>query len=337
MATKTMSTSTYRDVLKRAFKITKEHKFLWFFGFFAAFLGVGGELEPLFKYYTEVAETSQGVFSLQSIFQGGLITSLLGNTKLFFSTYPVQAFFFLLMILVIAIVLLWLAIVSQIALFDAAKKITSNKQLNYHDSYKAGNQHFGSVLLINIIVKVVLYGLVIVIGAPLLTWFLLQNNIWGAFLFILLIFFILIPASIIISFIVRYAIAYIVIKGEKTGQAVSLAWSLFKKNWLISIEMALIILVIGVCVGLVMAIVIGLASIPFIFIGIAALFFGSSVGLSVAIVLGTVTWSVIVAVLGAAYVTFQYTAWALLFLRLDSEKAQSKLMRWFGKLTPSKA
>jgi len=38
---------TYRQILHKAWQITWQHPALWFFGFFLAFLGVGGEVEIL--------------------------------------------------------------------------------------------------------------------------------------------------------------------------------------------------------------------------------------------------------------------------------------------------
>jgi hypothetical protein len=40
--------SVYRDIFKRAFQMIRHNKLLWAFGFFAAFLGAGGELEHRF-------------------------------------------------------------------------------------------------------------------------------------------------------------------------------------------------------------------------------------------------------------------------------------------------
>jgi hypothetical protein len=324
---------TYRDILKRSFIVVKKYKFLWFFGFFAAFLGGGGELESLFRNYSNLGETSQDIFSLRAIYQGGIFWTIFENTKQFFATYPWQAFFLLLMIAVIFIIVIWLAIVSQIALFDAANKISRNKKVNYSEGYQIGNKHFGSVLLINIVIKIILYGLFIVIAAPLLSWFLVSGNVWGGIFFVVLFFFLFVPFSVIVSFIIKYAVAYIVIKGQSAGQAVKSGWELFKKNWLISIEMAFIILVIGLVVGLVILIAIGLASVPFFLIAITALFFGSSTGFVVAVVLGVVVWFIIIAIIGSAYVAYQYTVWTFLFLELVDDRARSKLARWFGKLS----
>ncbi len=333
---KVSTSSTYRDVLKRAFTTIIKNKFLWFFGFFAAFLGTAGEFEPLFKNYTNIGDRSRDILSLQSVYQDGILYSLYNTLDLFFSAYPWQAFLFLLMFFVIFIIVVWLAIVAQIALFDSAYKLDKGKSVRFGDGYRVGNKHFGSVLLINIVVKAVLYAIFVVIGAPLITWFLVKNTLLGGIIFIILVFVVFIPVSIIVSFIVKYAIAYIVIKEKHAGESVKLGWDLFKKNWLISIEMALLILAIGLGAGLVIVLGMGLTSVPFVILGMISFFINSSAGFSIAIVLGTITWFVLLAIVGSAFVAFQYTAWTFLFVKLTGQKAESKLTRLISKLSSKK-
>jgi len=333
IAKKTSISSTYRDVLKRAFTTIIKNKFLWFFGFFAGFLGTAGEFEPLFKNYTNIGDRAQDILSLQSIYQDGILYALYNTLELFFSAYPWQAFLFLLMFFVIFIIVVWLAIVSQIALFNSAYKLGKGKSVKFGDGYRVGNKHFGSVLLINIIVKVFLYAVFVVIGAPLITWFLVKNTLLGGIIFVILVFVVFIPVSIIVSFIVKYAIAYIVIKGKHAGESVKLGWDLFKKNWLISIEMALLILAIGLVTGLVILLGMGLTSVPFVILGMISFFINSSAGFTIALVLGTITWFIVLSIIGSAYIAFQYTAWTFLFVKLTENKAESKFTRLIGKLS----
>jgi hypothetical protein len=229
------------------------------------------------------------------------------------------------------------SIVSQIGMFDSVNKLSKNKTISLADAFQVSRKHFGSVLLINVVVKIVLYGLLIAVAAPLMSWFVLHNNSWGALLVILLVFLVFIPISIIVSFVVKYAIAYMVIEGQKAGQAFRSGWQLFIKNWLVSIEMALIVVLVGLGVGLMIVLMMGIAAIPFVLIGIAALVFGSSAGFAGTIAVGTIVWAVLASCLGGIYVAYQYTAWTLLFQKLVAEKAQSKIVRLFNKLMPGKA
>jgi len=321
----------YRDILKNAYELVKHNKFLWFFGFFAAAMGGLGEFESVFKDYNSIAETSDNIFNWQSLYEGGLFWIIFENIKIFLADFPWQAFFILLMTAVVGIVIYWLAIVSQVALFDAAYKLSRNKEAKYSDGYRVGNKHFFPVLVVNISFRIILYGIFIIIAAPLLSWFLVGENVWGGIFFVILLFLIYIPISVIVSFIIKYTIAFIVIHEKKTWGAVKSAWHLFKKNWLVSIEMALILLFLGILVGLVIMLALGLAAVPFVLIAIAAMFFGSTTGLAVAVILGTLTWFVIIAIFGSGYVAFQYSTWTLLFLDLVGDRAESKLKRLVGR------
>ncbi|MBU0597869.1 hypothetical protein KKF61_02635 [Patescibacteria group bacterium] len=334
---KTLTMPTYRIVLKEAFDIVKKRKFLWVFGFFAALLGAGGEFETLFTSYSNLAQTSTDILSVQSLYQGGVIWSMFTNVKYFIGTYPWQTFIFILMFVVLGLVLLWLAIISQIALFDAAAKFKNNKKVGYAEGYRIGNKFFGPVFLINVVVKVILYFLFIAVSAPLITWFLVGNSVLGGVIFIILLFLLYIPLSIIAAFVVKYTVAYIVIKDKKWQEAIKLSWELFKKNWLTTIEMAFILLVFGILVGLAIILLVGISSIPFILISLVAIFINSSLLFNAATFIGIIVWFIIIAILGAAYVSYQYTAWTLLFLKLVDRKAESKLVRWFSKIVPDKA
>lgn len=323
----------YREIFKKSYEIVRNNKFLWFFGFFAAAFGALGEFDSVFKDYGGITTTSDNIFSLQNLYQGGLFWTIFENIKSFFTQFPWQAFFIILITIVIFVFIYWLAVVSQIALFDSTNKISKKKKTGFADGYRTGGQFFLPVLLINIGFRILLYGFFVVIASPLLSWFLVSENLWGGILFVILLFLIYIPISIIVSFIIKYSIAFIVIKGQKTWDAVKSAWKLFKENWLVSIEMGVILLFLGLLVGIGILLVLGLSAVPFVLIGIAALFFGSSTGLAVAVILGALTWLVIISIIGSGYVAFQYSSWTLLFLDLVGSKAESKLQRLVNKLT----
>ncbi len=322
----------FRELFKRAYQLTRKNKLLWFFGFFAAFLGVGGELESLFRNYSNVTSTSDTILGWQSLYQDGLFSSLFSNIRDFFSAYPAQGFLFLLLLFVVTAVVLWLSIISQIALFDSSKKLNANKQVTYSEAYSVGNKYLGPVLGVTLLLRVLQYVLFAIVGSVLVSWFLDGNSLSGGIAFVLFVFLILIPVSIIVSFMLRYAVAYIVLKNKKAMESIKLAWDLFRKNWIASLEMAVLILALGVVAGLVVAIAIGLASVPFILIAIAATFFGSAAGFAVAVLIGTIVWFVLAALIGAMYVGFQYAAWTMFFMELDKNRADSRVVRVLNKL-----
>jgi len=330
---KATTTPIHRDVLKRSWHITLKNKFLWLFGFFAAVLGSGGEFEIIFRNYGNIDETSETLFSLQNLYQEGFITNVVTNAKNLIAAYPFQGLLFLFVFIVVAIIVIWLAIVSQIALFDSVKKISAGQSSNLDNGYKAGSKFFGPAFGINAVIKVLLYVFLLIIGLPLITWFLVMNNFAGALLFILFVFLVFVPLTVIVSFVIKYAVAYVVIRGYKTWDAVKEGWRLFSRNWLVSLELAFILLIIGLLVGLAMIILLGFISIPFVLLSLVALFFGSNVGFTISLLVGLIIWFCLIAILGAAFITYQYSAWTLLFLKLVEDRAPSRLVRWFSSTT----
>ena len=67
------------------------------------------------------------------------------------------------------------------------------------------------------------------------------------FVFLFLIF---VPVVVIISFVAKYAICYVVIKGYSLKKALAKAWKLFLDNWIISLEMSLTLLLLSFGVSL---------------------------------------------------------------------------------------
>src|SRR3989338_1280152 len=150
----------YRTILKQAWSLTLRHKYLWWFGIFAALLGNGGELEilfnnaggdpgkALFPAWQKVAST--GVFSLKTF----------GNIINLFKQDTLNMLIFLIMSLAIAlflIFLIWLAVVGQAALVHNSAALLNQKKNSLKSGWDMGLINFWPVLTINILVKAVIY------------------------------------------------------------------------------------------------------------------------------------------------------------------------------------
>ena len=154
---------SYRSILKQAWVIAWNHKYLWFFGLFASLAIAGGSME-----YQFITQTfGEGV--INSSYQG-LNTLLawseicskvwLGVIDLFHQNFIViiNAFTILLLTLTLISVFVWLAISSQAALVDSVKKIISSKKklpnITVRAGLTVGSKHFWSVLGLNILIKI---------------------------------------------------------------------------------------------------------------------------------------------------------------------------------------
>jgi hypothetical protein len=226
--------------------------------------------------------------------------------------------------------LLWLSVTSQAALVNNAANIINDKKHSFQDGVMAGVKYFWPVLGLNILLKIAIYIILILISLPIISSYVQGGMNQGNALF-LLFFIIFVPIAIIVSFIAKYSIAFVVLKGKSITDAIMAGWRLFANNWLTSIEMAFILLALNFAAGFVLLWLILILAVPFILI--AAI-------LSQIAVLANF-WSILFLILvplfllimlaGALISSFQISAWTAFYMELVSRGAVSKLQRIFSK------
>ncbi len=316
----------YRNILKQAWELTWRNKYLWVFGVFAALIGNGGELEILFN--NSGANPSQALFpawqrmAATGVFRPGTLTNignLLKNDTLNMLIVLVTC----LIILAVFLFVVWLVVVSQAALVNNTAAIIKQKKHNFKDGWQNGIINFWPVLGLNILVKVIIFAMLVAIGLPLVLW----SSNFNLNIFYILALVIMAPVSIILSFIAKYAIAYVVVGKYKVGQAIGQSWQLFKDNWLVSFEMAIILFLINLLVGLAIVLAILVLAVPFLFLGLIFYYAFSLAGSWIIAVLAFASFLFIVVTMGAALAVFQIASWTGLFLELDKKRGVSKLVR----------
>jgi hypothetical protein len=246
---------TYRQILKQALRIASRHPRLWLFGFFVTLLGSAGELEFLLSSYGLGGQgvllafwrglLSGGIFSLAG-FQGALKV-LTSNPVYLFILGLIFIF-----VLGFSLLLVWLITVSQTALISQTILLSRGKNLNWQEGFSLGLLKFWPVLGLNFILRFAawfLFGL-----AGLLAIF----NLPGAPISSLIIFDIFLILILVVSFISKYAICGVVLKDWRLIEAIKLAWSLFTKNWLLSLELAVILFLIYFLTNLILTFFLGL-------------------------------------------------------------------------------
>ena len=321
----------YRIVLKQALVLTWRYKYLWWFGIFAALIGNGGELEILFN--NVGANPSQALFPAwqrivsTKIFSGQILTNI-GNLLKQDTLNMIFVLAASLVVLAIGLFLIWLVIVSQAAIVNNSAAIIKQKKHTFKEGLNFGILNFWPVLVLNIIIKAAIYILLVAISLPVIFW---QGN-FNANLFYIIALVIAVPAAIILSFIMKYAIAYAVINKSKVAPAIKQSCRLFKENWLVSFEMAVMLFFINLLVGLAIVLTILILAVPFLFLGLIFLYAFSSVGSWLIAILAFTSFLFIVATAGAALAVFQISAWTGLFLELDKKGGTSKLVRLVNKM-----
>lgn len=311
---------TYRQILLQAIKIAWEKPIFWFFGFFLALLGAGNELELFSGSY---GFGGQGVFL--AVFQGIGASDLFspagiqGLTRSIF-LHPIYIFIFaFLFLLFFAIVMLiiWLTIVSQSAVIGNAISASKNKDLTFGQAFYLGINNFWPILFINLVLKSIVVLLVASIGfAALLE---MIGKIGYIIIFDLFIFL-----MVAFSFLSRLSICGIILKGWKLKESLLNAAALIKKNWLILIEITIVLFLIIITVNGFLSFIIS----KLIYQVISKMYWSKLA------IFAAFTASIIFFIFVQIILTiFQWSAWAIIFELITGKKSvlDSRFSKLFKK------
>lgn len=323
---------SYRLILKQALQITLKYKYLWLFGLFAALTAAGGSWE--YNLLTQgfgknVIDSSY--LQLEKILSNLELIVNFGNGLIVLITSDIWSMLNALTLILLTGLLLfcfiWLSISSQGALINALKKILKGKQktqlISYRENITVGHKNFWPVLMMNILIKFLITFSFFIISIPLLLLALKDSS---ALVFVYIILFVLfVPLATGFSLMMKYAISYQIFEGYGFFKSIEKAYELFKKNWLISLEMAVIIFLISFAAALVFALAASIVLLPLFITGLAVnalwlTFLITYLGIGLTIFFG------------AVLSTFQISAWTGLFFHLKEKSgALAKLERLLKK------
>lgn len=322
---------SYRSILKQAWLIVWKHKYLWFFGLFASLAVAGGSME--YQFATQglgqglINGSYQGLSGLLALsevcqaFWLGIIDIFSQNIIVILNVLTI-----LLLVFALIAVFIWLAISSQAALVDNVKKIITTKKnlniLSIREGLTSGHRHFWSVLGLNVLIKILISFVFLIVCLPLL--FMVLSNSYFFVVSYIILFVIFIPIAVSLSLIIKYAISYNVLENYSAIKSLESGWKLFKKNWLISLEVAIILFVINFLSSFILLVIVSILFFPLLFLSI----------------LFSMTWLIFLLILliiitavifGSLLTTFQVASWTNLYLHLKEEKGMAKLERIFQR------
>lgn len=315
----------YRDILKRSALITWRNKYLWFFGLFASLLVSTGRFNMSFSQASD--DWSKNIFSSLAIFfnEGVLNGNFFRGLGLFYKQDPIAASIFtvfFMVVVVLSLFLLWLAVVSQGGLTaDSAKIIKANGKGPHPtiaSGLEIGAKRFWPVLGFNLIAIVMVYLFSAIAGLPLV--FMPPRPDIDTMLLYVLLFILMIPLALIVSFLGKFAVCFSVIKGKKFIDSIEEAIKLFAKNWLISIEMALILFFVDFIAIFLIGLILLILAIPYLFAAMAMATVFSAGIFWLSIVLGLALAIIIIVMAGSILTTFHMVAWTDIFIDLTEKK-----------------
>lgn len=315
--------SLYRNILSRAFRLSWQHKYLLFFGLFVAL--ITDEYSIIARLFRKEDSDYSILSALKSggLFQGGI----LGNLGTILREDPFSLMVFLLfvfLILALGIFLVWLMVVSQAAVMANTAAIASEKKHSLKDGVRIGIKNFWPVLGLNVINKILLFFCLFLVSLPLILLDRTEESRLASWLFVSF-FIIFVMLALVFSFIVKYAIAFTVLKGKKFFFALKEGYKLFLDNWLVSVEMALIMLALVFLVGFCVLLAVAALTIPFSLILQIASF--SAIGFMILFITFYLGILLFIFFFGSFLAVFQTSAWTLLFTELITRGGESKISR----------
>jgi len=320
----------YRNILSRALKTTWRNKYLWFFGLFATLLGGTGELELIFSStegsYQNTMLPNFSAWAETGIFSGEGIKNIadlaVNNPFSFFILISL-----LLVVLLLGLFLVWLTVTSQAGLVYNAAKIRLDKKHSFKDGLNVGMDKFWPVFSLNLLLKCTVSLLFLLLTVPVISKS-FGGVGEGVFFFLFLLF---IPLSIMLSFIVKYAIAFVVIREQSFFKSLKDGFSLFKTNWLVSIEMAFILFFISFVSWILLILFFLVLAAPIIFIVLVFSQVLAYINYMILIIGAFLVYIVTIIVYGSFLSSFQISAWTYLFIELIGRGGKSKINRLFNK------
>ncbi len=318
----------YRQILKKSYLIVRRYKFLWFFGIFAAMMGNGREIQFLSRASETVPNLPAKINSWGVAFSQFTPFDLLKSFWDLIVIQPGAAILFIGGFLLVFLFIVWMVMLSQAVLIYSTERINSNKVVDFRTAFNAVHDKVWDVLVLNILTRAILYIVLGILLLPFIGLIMINNgSAVGLFGIILLSFVIVVPLAMILNFVLKYAIIYNVIDGHSIWDSFTEAWRLFWKQWLISLEFAVVMFVINVLLILGLFILLFFLAVPFLALGVTLLSTQFVALANLSIILALLLFIVLMVLVSAAFAVFQYSAWTLLFFELKKGNAYPKLLR----------
>lgn len=317
----------YKKALKSSWDLAINHKLLWIFGLFAAFLGQMGLMELFFK--VGVVGTRNGF--LPSWVYSPDLTNL--ETLVNSLAFSLQGWLLLLWLAVflggIAIVFIFVSVASQGALIDsAAQYIKEDRLPDPNTAWHAGTKHFWRLFVIQALKKIAIFSLSVIVG------FTTYNAAFSATFGDQVLFIILLVSAIligmIISFLTLYASCYVVVEEENLSDSINSAARLFVDHWLVSIEIGVTILVINVILAFGVSASLFVLLYPTLILWTLAAVATSSALYYIGVMLGILLFVLFVAFVLSVFKIFTTSAWTYLFMKMHHHGIVSRILHWSG-------
>lgn len=304
----------YRHILKEAWRLTWHNKLLWVLGFFSVFWGGVGAYGVFNRALEKVGPALPPLSEPQGLLRPPFEALSTGwFATLLFVALVVAAIFFAFIILITA---------ARGGLIFAVERRFQGKAWHLREALRRGTEAFWPLLAIGILIRLdlILYALAVepLTSAPATP---------ARVILYVLAFIIVTLISMTLSFLGIYAAAQVMLQGASLWRAIKESLQLFIRHWLVSFELALIMYMLALLVGIAVLAVLFAVAVPFALLAFILSFLQVPGGMWLAIVPAAAVYIALLILAGSVFVTYQYTLWTLLYLRLREHGAVAKVVR----------
>jgi hypothetical protein len=297
-----------KNILKNSWHIAWRNPILWIFGFFSTIL-TGNEISFIVNNFQNL---SRGLISASN-------NSTLAQVVGFNLTSTPLHWWGFLVIVIFFLILLFLVVFAQIGLILGTKQQINGDKPKIKEISKKVGHYFAPAFLINLTALILVYIVFMLIRVALTNLFLDTNFLLLKALYFLINLIILIPASLIIYFLARFAVIDLVLTNNPFNVSLKRSWTFFFKNWLLIIALVVVLGLIGFGFGLILFILSSTTAAPFIILtGLAAFL---KINISFPLVLAIILFfiGIVFVFLEAFFFAFQNINWILFYLGKKSE------------------
>ncbi len=330
--------SFYRQLLKRALKISWRNKWLWILGIFTIIVGNVSVYEVLIRGFSNLNE-GKTIFETMREYSASGLWGMFSfeNIKQFWQTDLAgmgMLFFDLLLTLSIFLIFISAGIISQGALIWGFSEIDSARRATLRESLRKGVHYFWPVLGLNIITKIILMGTLLFLAY--LISLIVTPFVWLNILIYIFSFLFFTILGIVIYFLTIYGAAFIVKKQKNVFESLKNAYQFFCKNIVVNLEMALILFVLNMFFVLIYMVAVFIGASPFLVLYFLFMFAGSKLGVVIVSALLLVVVVLVLLVGGSFWGAFHLSIWVAMFDYLLGQGGKSKVLRVINQFKKTK-
>lgn len=312
----------YLNIIKEAWRITWKNKYLWWFGLMMAISSGFG------------SNFSSGNNWGEKNGWGEDVKRRVSDWMAMYWEWIVLGLILLILLLIVFLILnVW----GRGALVATLGKITAKEPakepLKFKAGIKEGKKFFWKILGLNLFLSGVCIATLIILGTPIAILFYLKAYFAGALLAFggLLIFILLI---ILLSFLKKFGVIYLVLGKVSFWLALENAYWLFRRNLLPSIIMGVIFIPLGFLAGLAAIIFILITLLIFLIPGLLAYFLMGKLAIIILAVLGILILLAGILTINSVYAVFVQAVWILFFRQIALPKEEEKVVEVAAEIKP---